>query len=93
MRIIDEFSAGDIKVTVFKMNERVSIKFEYNLLEQIYKFRDGSGIDSSEMARRYCTDETIMNIKEIFHQMSQNRFSSLQQLFENDAEEKFDKII
>ena len=40
MRIIDEFNADDVKVTVFKMNDKISIKFEYNLLEQIYKFRD-----------------------------------------------------
>ena len=93
MRIIDEFNAGDIKVTVFKMNDKISIKFEYNLLEQIYKFRDGSGITSPEMVKKFCNEETILDIKFIFNQMSQNRSKSLTKLFEVNKDEHFDTII
>jgi hypothetical protein len=93
MRIIDEFNADDVKVTVFKMNDKISIKFEYNLLEQIYKFRDGSGVSSPEMVKKFCTEETISEIKVIFNQMSHTRSKSLTKLFEINTEDHFDTII
>ncbi len=93
MRIIDEFNADDIKVTVFKMNDKISIKFEYNLLEQIYKFRDGSGISSPDMVKKFCTKDTITEIKVIFNQMSHTRSKSLIKLFEINKENHFDTII
>ena len=40
MRIIDEWTEGHLRVTVFTMNSRFSIKVEKGLLEQTYKFRD-----------------------------------------------------
>lgn len=40
MRIVDEWTEGNIRVTVFNMNSRFSIKLERGLLEQTYKFRD-----------------------------------------------------
>ncbi|MBK8053819.1 MAG: hypothetical protein IPK35_11265 [Saprospiraceae bacterium] len=93
MRIIDEFNADEIKVTVFKMNEKISIKFEKNLLEQVYKFRDGSGISNPDMARKFCTTDTIRSIRIIFDQMAENRLATLKQLFEVNTEETFDRII
>ena len=93
MKIIDEFNADDIKVTVFKMNDKISIKFEYNLLEQIYKFRDGSGISSPDMVKKFCTEDTIKEIKVIFNQMSLLRSKSLIKLFEINKENHFDTII
>lgn len=40
MRIVDEWTEGKLRVTVFNMNSRFSIKLEKGLLEQTYKFRD-----------------------------------------------------
>ena len=31
MRIIDEINRGELKITVFKMNDRLSVKFEREL--------------------------------------------------------------
>lgn len=92
MRIIGEFDAGDIKITVFKMNERISIKFEKNLLEQTYKFRDGSAIGSLEDAKTYCSEHTITEINDVFDAMSKSRSRSLNSMIENQ-EEKFDVIV
>jgi len=92
MRIIGEFDADQIKVTVFKMNERISLKFEYNLLEQTYKFRDGSGISSMEDIRDYCNQNTIDQVSRIFKNMAEARSTSLSLLI-SSSEEEFDIII
>lgn len=92
MRIIGEFDAGEIKVTVFKMNERISIKFEKNLLEQTYKFRDGSAVSTLPEAQTFCSPETIDDINKIFDTMAAARSNSLISMIENQ-EEKFDVII
>lgn len=92
MRIIGEFDLDQIKVTVFKMNERISLKFEYNLLEQTYKFRDGSGINSMEDIRNYCSQNTMTQVKEIFKNMAESRSSALSSLI-NTSEDEFEIII
>lgn len=91
MRIISEFDLEEIKVTVFKMNEKVSVKFEYNLLEQTYKFRDGSGINSKEDVKLFCDITTVNSVKFIFKEMADTRSTAIQNIqpFKNE----FDVII
>ncbi|MBK8519177.1 MAG: hypothetical protein IPL55_23695 [Saprospiraceae bacterium] len=92
MRIIDEFDIGEIKVTVFKMNEKISIKFEYLLLEQIYKFRDGSGVDDVKDVKMFCSDETMKRINNIFNIMTSNKSESLMGMVSSDIIDEFDTI-
>ena len=53
MRIIGEIPHDFLKITVFKMNEKLSIKFEHDLLEQIIKFREGSAVNDLESAKAF----------------------------------------
>lgn len=92
MRIIGEFDLDQIKVTVFKMNERISVKYEYNLLEQTYKFRDGSGIQTVEDVRQYSDGEVIKKINHIFSEMANLRMTGISQLHQLN-EDEFDEII
>lgn len=87
MRIIGEFDAGQIKVTVFKMNERVSIKLETGLLEQTYKFRDGSGVENVEQARQFCDEAFLDRVSAIFMTMATARNQRFDALLQNSAEE------
>jgi hypothetical protein len=80
MRIIGEFDAGQIKVTVFKMNERISLKMETGLMEQTYKFRDGSGIENFADAQRFCSHEFIHKVNDIFTTMALARKEGFDQL-------------
>jgi len=41
MRVIEEWSHENMRVQVFLMNGKYSLKVEAYLLEQTYKFRDG----------------------------------------------------
>lgn len=92
MRIIGEFDLDQIKVTVFKMNERISVKYEFNLLEQTYKFRDGSGIQSVEDVKQYSDGEVIQKINHIFSEMANLRMTGISQLHQLN-EDEFDEII
>ena len=91
MRIIGEFDIDQIKVTIFKMNEKLSVKFEYNLLEQTYKFRDGSGINSIDDVKMFCDSGAIARIKNIFEEMAGTRSSSVISIHPTSRE--FDIII
>jgi len=91
MRIIGEFDAGDIKITVFKMNERISIKFEKNLLEQTYKFRDGSGINTPDDVLKL-SHHIIEDLKITFTNMAKFRFQGIQAM-QQEEDDMFDEIV
>jgi CHASE3 domain sensor protein len=92
MRIIGEFDKGPVKVTVFKMNERISVKYEYHLMEQTYKFRDGSGIENLQDVIRFSNDDFMQKIKDIFHTMEQAKSENLAQGEEADPLYEFEII-
>lgn len=93
MRIIGEFDIAQIKVTVFAMNERISVKYEYNLMEQTYKFRDGSGIRTVDDVKKYSDTDTIKNIMALFDQMSAIRMNGIRQVNQLLDEEEFAEIL
>jgi hypothetical protein len=66
MRIIDEINRGELKITVFKMNDRLSVKFERELTEMIYKFRDGSGIDEKNY-RSFLSESLLMKVEAMLY--------------------------
>ena len=91
MRIIGEFTLGEIKVSIFKYNERVSVKYEKYLLEQIYKFRDGSNIRNVNDVMKF--SETIEgSLNDIFESMVKLRTNRLMEL-NGQNEDDFDEII
>ncbi|MBK9150997.1 MAG: hypothetical protein IPM26_08315 [Saprospiraceae bacterium] len=92
MRILAEYDKDGIKVTVFQMNGRLSVKFEDNLLEQTFKFRDGSGIEQPEDVMKM-TDESFMQaLKSRFEEMNHSRTAALEKLWKETGEE-FPEII
>lgn len=66
MRIIDEINRGELKITVFKMNDRLSVKFERELSEIIYKFRDGSGFDEKSY-RSFLSESLLMKVEALLY--------------------------
>jgi hypothetical protein len=92
MRIIDEFELEKIKVSVFKMGERITVKFEYNLLEQSFKFRDGSGIENSQDVRLFCKPTLANKLFVNFEMMAAMRYNEM--IYKaNGPEEEFMEII
>lgn len=92
MRIIGETEKEDIKITVFQMNGKISVKLEKNLLEQTYKFRDGSGIDSLEAVMNLVDDAFIHATQQTFIIMQMTRTSGLEKILKATSE-GFEEII
>lgn len=90
MRIIDEINRGDLKVTVFRMNERLSVKFEKDLTEIVYKFRDGSGFDEKNY-KTFLSDALLMKVETVLYTASVIKNEALIAL--DDAEDALPEII
>lgn len=91
MRIIGELPHHTLKITVFKMNDKVSIKFEDQLIEHIVKFRPGSSIDSYEDVKAIVSEKFKDEILEIIVQTAKSRGKLILQ--NQDNEEDFPQII
>lgn len=92
MRIIGYLDFPGVKTTVFKMDNRVSIKFETGLYEQIYKFREGEGADTLEDIRKIFTEPMIKSVMAQFQQMHTVRNQGLAAANRGASEEVFDEI-
>jgi hypothetical protein len=93
MRIIEEFNHHETKITVFTMNDRISIKFERDRLEIIHKFRDGAPINTAADARAYCDENLLKEIEKVFDSMNNVRMESLVRLARAEKESEWTEII
>ena len=95
MRIIGYIDHPVLKITIFQMDNRVSVKFESSLYEQVYKFRDGEGIEGIEgmEAVEKLVDQAfidaVLKEMEAMHGIKQRAM----QKFSVDEEEDFEEII
>lgn len=92
MRVIGDIQHPTMKITVFKHNDKVSIKFEKNLLEQIFKFRDGGAVVDLDTAKQFCSEQICTKVEDHFNAMSAVRSTgnvAMQQV----EFDKFPKII
>lgn len=86
MRIIGSIPHPTYKITVFAMNERLSLKIEDKTLEQIYKFRDGSGISTLDDVHQYVNTEFLQAVASIFNQMGQIQHKRILERTQDDDE-------
>jgi len=92
MRIVGEIPHPHMKISIFKMNDKLSVKFESGLVEHIMKFRDGSPLHNIESLK------SILDAKAL-HQIFQNLQKDVE--FRSQLEghaielidDKFDEII
>lgn len=89
MRIVKEWNEKEIKVTMFHMNGRYSLKLEHELLEQTYKFRDGVFQNPDQLLTEL-PDNFYDNAMQLFSSMAENRNGIK---FQDDEREEFDIII
>lgn len=94
MRIIGYLDIPGVKTTVFKMENRISVKFETGLYEQTFKFRTGEGVDSLEDVQKWVTPAFVEQILQGFRQMHELRMKRLSELQStSDADLPFEEII
>lgn len=86
MRIIGEIKHPRYKITVLKMNEKVTIQIEDRLVSQSFVFRDGSGIRDLSTAEELLTPQFLQKVDGRFQEMNADYIEAL----ENLNIEKFD---
>jgi len=94
MRIIGYIEHPELKITVFKMDNKISVKFEAELLEQTYKFRTSSLLDNIEDVRQLVDSIFIAEVEKEMLALKKLRGESLKRrIQEIEKQEEFDEII
>ena len=93
MRIIGNIDHKDLKITVFKMDNKLSIKFESGLYEQTYKFRSGDQMESFEDVKAIVDDQFCAPVIEALNQMHKIKMDAIMRNQSLNMEEEFDEII
>jgi hypothetical protein len=86
MRIIGEINHPVYKITVLKMNEKVTVQIEDRLVTQSFVFRDGSGIRDLSTAENLLSPSFMKNVEQRFTDMNTDYINALENLNSN----KFD---
>ncbi len=92
MRIIGEISHPSLKITIFKLNNSFSVKFESGLYEQVYKFRESNEINSADTIRQIVDAVFIQQVEQQLIKMNAARSEALIR-FLPPQEDNFEAII
>ena len=91
MRIIGSIDHPVLKISVFRNDNRISIKFENTQYEQIFKMKES--ITNVEEAQRFADEAFCKNVEKQFVAMHQNKMEALQRFLPQNSEEEFEEII
>jgi hypothetical protein len=93
MRIIGNIDHPNMKITVFKMDNKLSIKFELGLYEQTYKFRESEYMKNMEDAEKLVDATLLGEVLKNFNNMHKAKNEALGQLVKLEEEGEFPQII
>lgn len=93
MRIIGYIDHPIMKITIFKMDTRLSVKFEKSVLEQTYKFIQQNGLEGVKGIRQLVDTEFIKKVEEQFRKMERLHEAALEKHFPPASADEFDEII
>lgn len=93
MRIIGTIDHPVLKITVFKMDNRLSVKFENALYEQTYKFGQDDRVSNLEAVQQLVDAAFIGEVQQQMQAMHRNRLSAMAKHFPVAEEQPFEEII
>lgn len=93
MRIIGYINHPILKITIFQMENKFSVKLESGLIEQTYKFRTGEGINGLEDIRRLVDEEFLEAVMEEMGRMRSIQRHALERSLPDGQEDEFEEII
>ncbi len=93
MRIVGTIDHPILKITVFKMDNKFSIKFENGLLEQTFKIRGGSEINSFEDIQKLVDPKWLGEVMQMLQQMNQSKLEATSRFLAVNGAEEFDDIL
>jgi hypothetical protein len=92
MRIIGNIDHPTLKITIFKMDTRMSVKFENNLYEQTYKLSMDERFTDLQSVKDWVDATFIAEVLQQFQAMHRNRMQTIARIFP-EKEEFFEEII
>jgi hypothetical protein len=92
MRIIGDIPHPNLKITVFKMDNRLSVKFESGFNEQTFKFRTSSELQNFTDVERLVDAGFVENVEAAFTKMTAAKKEVMQRFYPRMREE-FEEII
>lgn len=93
MRILGHIEHPHLKITVFKMDNRVSVKFENALYEQTYKLGTDERTSSMEGVQKWVDAAFTEQVLSNFQQMHQARMAAFARAFTPESQPVFEQII
>lgn len=93
MRILGYIDHPQLKITVFKMDNRISIKFENARYEQTYKFDLDERIDGLDAVRHFVDADFLTSVQIQMQQMHRTQLDAFARHFPAPEGETFEDII
>lgn len=93
MRIIGAIEHPILKITVFKMDNKFSVKFESGLYEQTYKFRSSDTIKSLEAIQKMVDAPFCEAVLQDLNRMHQRKNEAMARTLPQEGGMEFEEII
>ncbi len=93
MRIIGNIEHPTLKISIFKMENRMSVKFENALYEQTFKLGDDERFASIPNIEKWVDSTLLDQVQQNFQHMHQTRMGALDRNFMVAEENIFEEII
>ncbi len=93
MRIIGNIEHAILKITVFKMDNKFSVKFESGLYEQIYKFRSSDTIKGLEDIQKMVDAPFCEEVLQDLNRMHQRKNQAMARNLPQETGMEFEEII
>ena len=92
MRILGYIEHPTLKITIFKNDDKLSVKFENMMYEQTYKFRSALNLESADDIRQVIDAQYIAQVEQDLTRMHQTQMTALMRR-ETVDENEFDEIL
>ncbi len=93
MRILGYIDHPVYKITVFKLDTRLSIKFEHVNLEQTFKFRSSEAWNSLREVQALVDEAFLEGVSKRFQEMEAQLNATFSRHLPPPSEDEFDEII
>jgi len=93
MRIIGEIAHPNLKITVFKMDTRITVKFENAHFEQAYKFRMTDQLSSIDDVKRLVDPFFVNQVIENFKGQHRTGVQAMDRFVVQGRDDEFEQIV
>ena len=93
MRIIGEIAHPFLKITVFKMDDKVQIKFEHAGAEIAFKIKGHELVYNFETAKTWVDQSLLTHVEKQFKELNKGANEAFKRRYEANQPDNFDTIL